>query len=189
MNPNSRNLLTVVLFFLLLIAVSWFVYNHYQHLQTPQTTQQSPQVAPPALSIGTRTKDSNCVVQGPLPDKQCTPGAIFEQATVKEICVSGYTKTVRNVPQSLKKQVYAEYGVTHRVKGQYEVDHLVPLELGGSNDIANLFPESAEPRPGFHEKDKVENYLHEQVCSGRVDLRKAQAIIANNWLVVWKGMN
>ena len=58
-----------------------------------------------------------------------------------------------------------EYGITSHAPGQYEVDHLVSLELGGSNDIANLWPELASPKPGFHEKDKVENYLHAQVCS------------------------
>ncbi len=42
-----------------------------------------------------------------------------------------------------------------------EVDHLTPLEdltpleVGGSNDLANQWPEAAEPRPGFHEKDQV----------------------------------
>ena len=65
------------------------------------------------------------------------------------------------------------------------MDHLVPLELGGSNDIGNLWPEVAEPRPGFHEKDKVENYLHEQVCSGAISLKQAQAEIAGNWPPAW----
>lgn len=39
---------------------------------------------------------------------------------------------------------------------------------GGSNNIANLWPEAASPKPGFHEKDQVENYLHDQVCSGAI---------------------
>lgn len=29
-----------------------------------------------------------------------------------------------------------------------EIDHIVSLELGGSNDIANLYPERASPAPG-----------------------------------------
>jgi len=47
------------------------------------------------------------------------------------------------------------------------------LELGGSNSIGNLFPEAADPRPGFHEKDKLENRLHALVCSGKMKLRTA----------------
>jgi hypothetical protein len=95
---------------------------------------------------------------------------------------------VRNVPTSEKNQVYAEYGIKTRTTGQYEVDHLVSLELGGSNDIANLWPEAASPKPGFHEKDKVENYLHDQVCSGAIPLKQAQIEIATNWLAAYQRM-
>src|SRR6266487_7173563 len=105
--------------------------------------------------FGRQTKTSGCVAHGGLPDSACTPGAIFPNATLQEICRSGYTKTVRNVPVSEKDQVYAEYGIFHHSSGQYEVDHLIPLELGGSNDISNLWPEAASPQPGFHQKDKV----------------------------------
>jgi hypothetical protein len=108
--------------------------------------------------------------------------------TVSQICQPGYSSQVRNVPDSEKNQVYAEYGVKSHTTGQYEVDHLVSLELGGSNDISNLWPEPAEPRPGFHEKDKVENYLHNQVCSGAISLQQAQIEIATNWMTVYQQM-
>ena len=106
--------------------------------------------------------------------------------TKDQICVSGYSKSVRNVPESEKNQVYLEYGITSRQTGEYEVDHLISLELGGSNDISNLWPEAAQPTPGFHEKDKVENYLHAQVCSGKITLQEAQLRIANNWEEFYK---
>ena len=77
-------------------------------------------------------------------------------------------------------------GSTLRIR---EVDHLVPLELGGNNDIANLWPEAAYPAPGFHEKDKVENYLHDQVCSGAIPMKEAQIEIATNWLAVYHRMS
>jgi hypothetical protein len=69
------------------------------------------------------------------------------------------------VPAAVSRQMYAEYGIAERTTGEYEVDHLVPLEIGGGNDIANLWPQAAAPPPGFHEKDRVENYLHDQVCA------------------------
>jgi hypothetical protein len=136
-------------------------------------------------ALGLRTKDFGCKVNGPYQDKACTPGAVFPQATVDQICVRGYAHSVRDVPYEVKKQAYEEYGVYHRYKGEYEVDHLVSLELGGSNDIANLWPEAADPRPGFHEKDKVENYLHQEVCAGRIPLKKAQWLIADDWMKVY----
>ncbi|HEU5441426.1 MAG TPA: HNH endonuclease, partial [Ktedonobacterales bacterium] len=123
-----------------------------------------------------------------LPDPGCTPGAIFPNATKDQICQSGYASSVRNVPQSVKDKAYASYGIASHLPGQYEVDHLVSLELGGSNEIANLWPEAASPTPGFHEKDKVENYLHDQMCSGAISLHDAQVEIATNWLAVYQQM-
>jgi hypothetical protein len=137
---------------------------------------------------GTQAKTSGCAVNGALQDKDCTPGDILPNATKEQICQSGYASSVRNVPTSVKNKVYAEYGITHHTAGQYEVDHLVSLELGGSNDISNLWPEAASPKPGFHEKDKVENYLHDQVCSGAVSLQQAQIEIATNWLNIYNQM-
>lgn len=136
-------------------------------------------------TIGVRTKTAGCLSQNGLPDPQCTPGAVLQGATVDEICKSGYAKGVRDVPADEKQQIYAEYDVVIRTPGEYEVDHLISLELGGSNGIANLWPEPAEPRPGYHEKDMVENYLHDQVCSGRMRLEDAQRQIATNWLAVY----
>ena len=139
-------------------------------------------------NFGVQTKTSGCQAHNALPDSACTPGAILSTGTQDAICKSGYAKSVRNVPNSEKNQVYAEYGITSHAPGQYEVDHLVSLELGGSNEIANLWPELASPKPGFHEKDKVENYLHDQVCSGAVSLQQAQTEIATNWLGIYNQM-
>ncbi len=179
---------------LLLLTVS--VYSEVFNLESPKDffsqNTASVQVAEliasssKIFSIDERTKTGGCVINGPFPDHACSPGAVFENAGTSTICVSGYTKTVRSVSASLKKQVYAEYGIKYpEPTGSYEADHIVPLELGGSNDIANLFPEAASPNPGFKEKDLVENYLHQEVCAGRIDLRAAQAQIANDWLSVY----
>ena len=141
-----------------------------------------------AHQFGVQTKTSGCTASGGLPDSACTPGAIFTDATKDKICQSGYASSVRNVPTSEKDQAYEEYGIASHTSGQYEVDHLVSLELGGSNDIANLWPELASPTPGFHQKDQVENYLHDQVCSGAIPLATAQQEIATNWLAVYHSM-
>ncbi len=142
----------------------------------------------PAGQLGQRTRTSGCRASGALPDSACTPGAIVQSATREQICQPGYARNVRDVPDSEKEQVYAEYGIASHQPGQYEVDHLISLELGGSNDVANLWPEAANPRPGYHEKDQVENYLHDQVCSGAIGLGQAQQEIAANWLAVYQRM-
>jgi hypothetical protein len=81
-----------------------------------------------------------------LPDPKLTPGDAFE-VTVQDLCVNGYTKKVRHFPPEMKREVYEEYGVTSHGPGDYEVDHLIPLELGGSNSIKNLWPESHRTSP------------------------------------------
>ena len=139
----------------------------------------------PLEPIGPRTQDSACQPLGPLPDPECTPGAVFSDKTLDDICVSGYSKTVRDVSVSLKKQVYRSYGITYPPPfGTYELDHLVPLAIGGSNDIANLSPVRGEPRPGFREKNIAAVYLRDEICAGRIALEAAQQLMANNWLAV-----
>lgn len=123
----------------------------------------------------------HCHAQNALPDASCTPGSVFANATVAQICKAGYAQSVRSVPQAEKDKVFAEYGIAQHPPGSYEIDHLVSLELGGSNDLKNLWPEAALPKPGFHEKDSVESFLHVQVCSGKMPLKQAQRAIATNW--------
>jgi hypothetical protein len=64
------------------------------------------------------------------------------------------------------------------------VDHLIPLELGGTNEMKNLWPQPDEPRPGSAEKYQLENELHAQVCAGKMTLADAQDRIASNWVKV-----
>ncbi len=141
------------------------------------------------FELGERTKTSDCQINGPLPDSECTPGSVFPEATREIICVKGYTKTVRSVSVATKRKIYTAYGISYpQPTGSYEADHLIPLELGGDNDIANLFPESQDPRPGFREKDLVENYLNEEVCTGRIELGAAQQQIATDWVSVYNAL-
>ena len=118
----------------------------------------------------------------PLNDLRVTPGVTFH-VNVATICRSGYSTSVRDVPESEKSQVYAEYGITHRTTGQYEIDHLISLELGGSNAIGNLWPELNDHPHGYlNSKDILENRLHALLCTGKVSLRSVQTLIARNWV-------
>jgi hypothetical protein len=119
-----------------------------------------------------------------VPRRSLTPGAAFAMGTAR-ICVSGYSASVRNVPQTEATAVYDRYGVAH-VPYAHEVDHLVSLEIGGSNAIANLWPEPYAGRWGARTKDVLENRLHELVCSGRLALRQAQRIEARDWVAAYR---
>ncbi|MGI8419211.1 MAG: HNH endonuclease [Candidatus Levyibacteriota bacterium] len=175
-----RNLLIALVILIVVFATIEYFSKNPVMPQQSQTSQ---------AQIGQRSKTSGCQGNGALQDLQCTPGTVDASLTKDVLCSATFTtKSVRNVPSSEKQEVYSEYGIPSHQPGQYEVDHLVSLELGGSNDIANLWPEAAEPRPGFHEKDLVENYLHKQVCAGSISLQDAQQKVATNWLQIFQSV-
>ncbi len=131
-------------------------------------------------AYGVQTKMSGCVANQALPDPSCTPGAVLTTNTIV-ICKVGYTKTVRDVSTATKKKVFQEYGIPWVQRSNYEVDHLISLELGGSNDISNLFPESHLIKNNSYTKDAFENYLHKQICTGKLSITDAQYQIATDW--------
>jgi hypothetical protein len=120
-----------------------------------------------------------------LPDARLTPGDTLTTDTAL-VCRPGYARTVRNVPDSTSRKVYSAYGITHRRPGEYEVDHLISLELGGANTRRNLWPQSYVTKGwNAHVKDALENQLHALVCSGALQLRVAQLAISSNWIAAY----
>lgn len=120
------------------------------------------------------------------PDPAITPGAVIAGVAVSDLCRHGYTAEVRNVPASLKRQVFIRYGIDPARSAAFEVDHLISLELGGSNAIENLWPEPYEALMGAHIKDKLENRLHRLVCAGTLSLEEAQRAIAGDWQAAYR---
>lgn len=140
----------------------------------------------PARRPAANPSQSSTGVVGFLPDARTTPGATLE-VTAEDVCTAGYSKLVRSVPSRVKEEVYAEYGIASHEPGEYEVDHLISLELGGSNSVRNLWPQSYRTQPwNAHEKDKLENRLHRMVCDGTIDLKTAQRAIASDWIAAYR---
>jgi len=120
------------------------------------------------------------------PDPVKTPGVVRAETTEANVCTPGFTKEIRDVPESVKNKVFISYmGKAPESPGEnYEVDHFISLELGGSNDIKNLWPQPYAPVPGARQKDVVETYLKDQVCEHKVQtlsLKDAQKIITTDW--------
>jgi hypothetical protein len=149
--------------------------------------------AAPAASAGVtilvrpRTRTARCT-RGVLADRRCSPGAYYSRLTKAVICSPSYrTSSVRNVPQTEKYEVEREYGMASRLYGRsIEIDHIISLELGGSNAIANLFPEPGSGAASYHAKDRLENRLHSMVCSGSISLSAARRGIATNWRLLYR---
>ncbi len=121
-----------------------------------------------------------------MPDASRTPGDALD-VTSSDVCVSGYSSKVRDVPQAVKEQVYASYGITSRQPKEYEIDHLIPLSMGGSNSVRNLWPQSFRTKPwNATVKDGLENRLHNMICKGQIDMKTAQHEIAADWIGAYK---
>jgi len=131
-----------------------------------------------------------------LPNRRFTPGALnpaVTQGNVREtICVRGYTKSIRppqEYTERLKRREIHQYGYTDFRLRDYEEDHLVSLELGGSpTSPRNLWPQPHHVIGGWgsYAKDRLENRLHTLVCRGRLPLDEAQRAIATDWISAYR---
>ena len=116
---------------------------------------------------------------------------VTQENLASTICrAGGYSDSVRppeSVTEPFKRVALSAYAETGP-SSQYELDHLVPLGLGGASSVANMWPEPDDhPRPGFaNSKDVVELELHDLVCAAgeghrHLPLVTAQALIAEDW--------
>ncbi len=132
-----------------------------------------------------------------LPNPHLTPGAlnpaVTQETLYETICrPGGYTRSIRPPEQyteKLKREQIRQYGYRDHRLGNYEEDHLVALGLGGSPDSPrNLWPEPHNVAGGWgsYAKDKLEERLHELVCSDKISLATAQYAIANDWIAAYK---
>ena len=122
----------------------------------------------------------------PIPDRRLTPGATRAVRTA-DVCAGEYHNEARLLPVSVQRQVFAEYGMASARSKDYELDYLITPELGGSDDIRNLWPEPYSSTVwNAHVKDALEDRLHELVCDGKIDLPTAQRDIATDWISAYK---
>jgi hypothetical protein len=117
------------------------------------------------------------------PIDQLTPGVI---ATIDRdtVCRPGYAREARHTSKELKAEVYLRYDIDKHA-GHFEVDHRVPIELGGADIVSNLWPQSYDARWNAYEKDRLENHLHRLVCAGDITLAQAQQEFLGDWIVAY----
>jgi hypothetical protein len=129
-----------------------------------------------------------------IPDPACTPGAINPTVTEAMLKNPAFrTGCIRNeaTSEADKTTTYGWYKTPHPAKNTgedqtCELDHLIPLYLGGADTLDNIWPQCGPAGVAlddryFKEKDKVEYYLGQQVREGKMDLAKAQQGIATDW--------
>jgi hypothetical protein len=187
---RSNNSVVVVVLIVIVIAA---VVAH----RTSQVTGRTSPEASSHQSSQTATVQARVGPPDIYPDPTRTPGATNPEITPDNIqdniCNPNWsTKSIRppvNYTNRLKIEQIQEYADADTNPKDYEEDHLIPLEIGGNpTDPRNLWPEPYEtsiPDGGARFKDKVENYLHKQVCGGNLNLDQAQRKIASDWYLVY----
>ena len=122
-----------------------------------------------------------------VPDPTLTPGAV-RTTDAAEICSTG-TRALRHWDRARDDRIMAEYGLPAGPHPDFEIDHLIPLGIGGSDDGLNLWPEprrSIEPIWNAERKDRLEWRLRDLVCSGALDAATAQKEISDDWTEAYR---
>jgi len=120
----------------------------------------------------------------PLPDPGCTPGAFNPTVTAAVFGNKKFTtKCLRDcITDSAKKRTaYTAYHISQNPS--CELDHLIPLEMGGADSLDNIWPQCGKAPGGKNYKDikdQVETYLAIKVLQG-MDINTARKGIASDW--------
>jgi hypothetical protein len=124
--------------------------------------------------------------RGAVPNHSLTPGAT-RQVAISDVCSMDHEEVVRAVPDSVRQEVFQEYGIVTTHADDYEIDYLIAPGLGGVEDIHNLWPEPYTDQTwNARVKDALEEHLHQMVCAGKLDLSTAQRDISTDWIAAYK---
>jgi hypothetical protein len=115
------------------------------------------------------------------PSRELTPG-VTRPLSRTAVCSTRWGLDRRHVTEAMRRQVFAAYGIPYSQHRLYELDHNVPRELGGADDVANLWPQKLAGPYNAHQKDRLENALHRAVCAGQLSLHDAQESIRVDWI-------
>lgn len=119
-----------------------------------------------------------------LPNAFATPGATTK-ASAKEVCAAGYESSVKPVAAWQKTAALEKYGIRPE-SFSGELEHLVPVALGGSNDPENLWPMHAAGDMTPEAKARLADKLKTMVCDGKMSLKDAQNAFKKDWTKAYK---
>lgn len=113
------------------------------------------------------------------PVHSMTPGSLCENSPVRR-----YPENIvyceRNVDTHLKKEIikmYDEkfgYSIRQMSRGDFKIDHFIPLSIGGSNSIENLWPQH---KSVYVVTDDLEHLLFDKISTGKIKQDDAIRVI------------
>jgi len=122
-----------------------------------------------------------------LPNRALTPGAT-RSVSLNEVCAAGDEDLDPAVPASRQETVFQEYGISaaHSEK-DFQVDYLISPQLGGTDDVRNLWPQSYKQTTwNANAKDALERHLYRLVCDRKIELAEAQREISTDWIAAYQ---
>lgn len=119
-----------------------------------------------------------------LPNLGRTPGVVNHDIDLHAVCTTKWGRDRRSVTESMRRHVFEAYGIAWARRSEYEVDHLIPRDLGGADDVLNLWPQPLGEAKHF--KDPLEVKLRKMVCAGELTLTQAQRAIRTDWRIAYR---
>lgn len=161
---------------------------------TNSLDQEKPEVNPLfafcfALLLATAVAAAAGKPLSDLPDVSLTPGAV-RTTSAADVCATRATRQYRGTSGVTKRQVLERYGLPRSYSRLVERDHLIPLELDGSDAIENQWPQPWQGDWNATMKDNLENRLRWLVCEApparRIPLGVAQRALRANWIAAYR---
>jgi hypothetical protein len=188
---NKKGIATiyiVIFTFVLLIFVGYAIWDNYQKAVKINSVNPS-LIKPVTKTTTTTTNPTNIKITSTIyPNSNLTPGNLL---TMDEyiLCIPGNPEKIQMnkgvIPESVVKQVFANYQIKYPTTKAYQIDKFIPYSLGGSDNIKNLWPQSID-YPGYKEKDIAEKYLYNLMCNKTINITEAQLRIKTDWVKVYK---
>ena len=123
---------------------------------------------------------------GLTPRAALTPGAVREVST-QAMCAMGEDAERREIPHEVAVEVFRKYGIHDPQPRAFEVDYLIPPDLGGAGDVRNLWPQPYNDGTwNARVKDALEDRLRTLVCAGTLPLDVAQKDLAEDWIAAYR---
>jgi hypothetical protein len=187
---NKKGIATIyiVIFIILLVVfVGYAFWNNYQNTQKNKLLNSNPNEVIKSATTSTPVPINIKITSTTYPNKNITPGNILTMDATF-LCIPGTPEKLHkdSIPESVVKQVFANYHITYPTTKAYQIDKYIPYSLGGSDNIKNLWPQGETPAPGYKEKDIAEKYLYDLMCNKTINITTAQERIKTDWVKVYQ---
>jgi hypothetical protein len=117
------------------------------------------------------------------PNPRLTPGSVVNTNTTS-VCAMSPRGARNRISWLTGQQVFTAYGHAPGTQHKYILNYLVPLDLGGGTDTANIWPASLRGT-GFFQKVQTDHVLRALVCRRTLSLAQAQRDEESNWYAAW----